>query len=196
MPLDDLANPRIKPCPRLCCSAVGHRTLRTHELAILSLEVPRPGRLGEALGAIMGGRLESIWVKRARRGPMDEAVRVELQAGLGIVGNADQGGWRQVTLLATATGDEVVEAMAIPLDASLRRANLLVSGVRLAHTRGVVLRIGECRLRIRGETRPCALMDEAAPGLQAALAPGWRGGVFAQALDDGAITVGDPIEWA
>ena len=144
----------------------------------------------------MGGRLESIWVKRARRGPKDEAVRVELQAGLGIVGNADQGGWRQVTLLDTATWDEVVEAMAIPLDASLRRANLLVSGVRLAHTRGVVLRIGECRLRIRGETRPCALMDEAAPGLQAALAPGWRGGVFAQALDDGAITVGDPIEWA
>ena len=114
VPLDDLANPRIKPCPRLCCSAVGHRTLRTHELAILSLEVPRPGRLGEALGAIMGGRLESIWVKRARRGPMDEAVRVELQAGLGIVGNADQGGWRQVTLLDTATWDEVVEAMAIP----------------------------------------------------------------------------------
>ena len=69
----------------------------------------------------MGGRLESIWVKRARRGPMDEAVRVELQAGLGIVGNADQGGWRQVTLLDTATWDEVVEAMAIPLDASLRR---------------------------------------------------------------------------
>ncbi len=144
----------------------------------------------------MVGRLENIWIKRARRGQMDYADAAELVAGRGILGNADQGGWRQVTLVDTATWDEVVEAMAAPVDPVLRRANLLVSGIRLTHTRGRVLRIGTCRLRIRGETRPCALMDQAEPGLQAALDPGWRGGVFAQVLDDGAITVGDPVAWA
>jgi MOSC domain-containing protein YiiM len=38
-------------------------------------------------------------------------------------------------------------------------------------------------------------MDEATPGLQAALRPNWRGGVFAQVLDGGIVRVGDPVEW-
>lgn len=58
-----------------------------------------------------------------------------------------------------------------------------------------VLRVGSCRLRVRGETRPCNLMDEAEPGLRTTLAPQWRGGVFAEVLDDGPITIGDPVDW-
>jgi MOSC domain-containing protein YiiM len=38
-------------------------------------------------------------------------------------------------------------------------------------------------------------MDEALPGLQAALKPEWSGGVFAQVLDGGTIRVGDTIAW-
>ncbi len=143
----------------------------------------------------MVGRLDHIWIKRARRGPMDAVETAELAAGRGIVGNADQGGWRQVTLIGAAAWDAVVETMSEPIDPVLRRANLLVSGVELPATRGRILRIGSCRLQIRGETRPCALMDQAAPGLQAALDPAWRGGVFAQVLDGGSISVGDPVEW-
>jgi len=38
------------------------------------------------------GRVEALWVKRMRKGPMDAAERVELVAGAGIVDNADQRG--------------------------------------------------------------------------------------------------------
>jgi MOSC domain-containing protein YiiM len=38
-------------------------------------------------------------------------------------------------------------------------------------------------------------MDEAAPGLQAALQPDWRGGVFAQVLEGGIVCIGDSVTW-
>ena len=142
------------------------------------------------------GRLERIWVKRFHRGPMDPAEVADLRRGAGIVGNANQGGWRQVTMIAAADWDRVVEALGVAVDPGERRANLLVSGVALAHTRDRVLQVGGCRLRVRGETRPCERMDEAEPGLRAALDPGWHGGVFAEVLDDGRIRIGDPVAWA
>ena len=141
------------------------------------------------------GRLERIWVKRWHRGPMDPVETAELRRGAGIAGSADQGGWRQVTLIAASQWDQVVEAVATAVDPAARRANLLVSGVDLAHSRNQVLRVGDCRLRVRGETRPCERMDEAEPGLRAALGPAWRGGVFAEALEDGRIAVGDVVGW-
>lgn len=142
------------------------------------------------------GRLERIWVKRFHRGPMDPTETAEVRRGAGIVGNANQGGWRQITIIAAADWDRIVEALGTAVDPGERRANLLVSGVALANTRDRVLQVGGCRLRVRGETRPCERMDEAEPGLRAALDPGWRGGVFAQVLDDGRIAVGDPVTWA
>ena len=142
------------------------------------------------------GRLEKIWVKRFHRGPMDPADAADLRQGAGIVGNANQGGWRQVTIIAAADWDRVVEALGAAVEPGARRANLLVSGIALDRTRDRVLQVGGCRLRVRGETRPCERMDEAEPGLRAALDPGWRGGVFAEVLDDGRIRVGDPVAWA
>ena len=126
---------------------------------------------------------------------MDPVETAELRRGAGIVGSADQGGRRQVTLIAAAQWDQVVEALATAVDPAARRANLLVSGVDLAHSLNQVLRVGDCRLRVRGETRPCERMDEAEPGLRAALGPAWRGGVFAVALDDGRVAVGDVVQW-
>jgi hypothetical protein len=38
------------------------------------------------------GRLEAIWLKRTRRGPMDTVERAVLKAQQGLVGNTDQGG--------------------------------------------------------------------------------------------------------
>jgi hypothetical protein len=47
----------------------------------------------------MTASLQSIWIKRAHRGPMDSANTGRLIAGRGLVGNADQGRRRQVTIV-------------------------------------------------------------------------------------------------
>jgi MOSC domain-containing protein YiiM len=143
----------------------------------------------------MGRRLEAIWIKRAHGGPMDAVVRAALRAGRGLVGNADQGGRRQVTIIDRGMWDEITAELRDFVDPAARRANLLVSGVALAGSRGRVLRIGACRLRINGETRPCHHMDEAHAGLRGALASAWRGGAFAEVLDDGEIEVGAAVDW-
>ncbi len=141
------------------------------------------------------GRLARILIKRVRRGPMDPADAATLVAGRGLLGNANQGGRRQVTLL---DGDEWARRCAsigVEVDTASRRANLVLTGIPLRETRGRILRIGPRRLRILGETKPCRLMNETVRGLEAALWPGWGGGAFAEVLDDGEIRVGDPVRW-
>jgi len=141
------------------------------------------------------GILAAIWVKRCKRGPMDAALEGELVAGRGLVGNANQGGRRQVTLIE----EEVWAAMMRELDADAptagRRANLVLRGLPLLGSRSRELAVGPCRLRILGETKPCERMDEVVPGLRRLMFPDWRGGAFAEVVEGGRIQVGDRVEW-
>ncbi len=126
---------------------------------------------------------------------MDAAERGELIAGRGLRGNATQGGRRQVTLLSLDRWRALTAELPGPPSPAIRRANLLIEGLDLDFTRGRVLRIGEARVRIFGETRPCHQMDEACAGLQAALDPPWAGGAFGEVVEGGAIAIGSPVAW-
>lgn len=137
------------------------------------------------------GRVEALWVKRAHRGLMDECDHVTLVEGRGVEGSADQGRARQVTIIEREAFDRVSELVGEEVDPALRRANVLVSGVRLEGRRHHILHLGDCRIELVGETRPCRRMDEAVPGLRDALDEGWAGGAFGRVIDGGNVRVGD-----
>lgn len=140
-------------------------------------------------------RVVALYLKRAHRAPMDPVCEATAVVGQGLEGSVGRSRRRQVTLLGLENWQATTAQIGSAADPSRRRANIVVSGIALAHTRGRVLRIGDVRLAVGGELTPCERMDEVQPGLQAALRPDWRAGVFAQVLAGGEIRVGDVIEW-
>ena len=139
--------------------------------------------------------IAGLWIKRSHGGPMDAVGEAELIAGQGIVGNADQRGRRQVTLIDEAAWQDAQKEVGVEVAPTARRANVMLSGLNLENSRGKHLQIGNCVLRVFGETRPCHLMDEMQQGLRAALKPSWRAGVFAEIVTGGTIRVGDTVNW-
>ena len=143
----------------------------------------------------MPGKLEAIWVKRAHRGPMDARESATLIEGKGVEGSVGRSSRRQVTIIEREVWDALMLETGSNAPPSTRRANLMISGVPLANTRKRILRIGETRLEIAGETKPCERMEEAVSGLRDAMYADWRGGAFAKVITGGLIRVGDPVGW-
>jgi MOSC domain-containing protein YiiM len=122
--------------------------------------------------------------------PTDQAL---LDPAEGLVGNVDRSRRRQVTMLEREAWSAVMDELGANLDPSYRRANILISGISLANSRNHVITIGDATVLVGGEVTPCERMEQALPGLQNAMRPAWRGGVFAQVLTGGMIRVGDPV---
>ena len=140
------------------------------------------------------GELKRIFLRPSARTPVREVASARALAGRGIEGDHAGGGARQVTLIEQERWEEACGDLGRELSPGARRANLVVAGVRLADAIGRELRVGDCRFQIVAETRPCKLMEDAAAGLQRALDPDCRGGVYCRILTGGELRVGDPIE--
>jgi MOSC domain-containing protein YiiM len=82
----------------------------------------------------------------------------------------------------------------IDLDWSARRANLLVSGIKLPRGRGSQIAIGDVVVEVRDQTSPCQQMENAQVGLRKALSGDWRGGVSCRVISGGEIRIGDGVQ--
>jgi len=143
----------------------------------------------------VNGRIEALWLKPEEYGPMKPVDELRVVRRTGIEHNADWGGKRQVTILEKERWDTMMAGLGHPdIDPSARRANVLISGCDLADSRHHILHLGQVRIEIMGETRPCERMDQAHQGLRRAMAAPWNGGAYGIVLDDGTIHPGDPVE--
>ncbi|AOM83015.1 MOSC domain-containing protein [Salisediminibacterium beveridgei] len=143
----------------------------------------------------MTGRVEAIWLKRMKQGPMDPVNSAEAIANQGLKGNANQRGKRQVTILEAENWEYATGQLNAELPPSKRRANILVRGISLKERRQSILMIGNVRIQIYGETKPCEQMEAAQSGLKEALNTEWRGGAYGVVLNDGRINQGDTVSF-
>lgn len=140
----------------------------------------------------MNGKIEALWLRPAARLPVQSVAQAVAIAGQGLDGDHAGGGKRQITILSREAWDAACRTLGRALDPGTRRANVMVSGIDLPTVIGTTLQLGSVRVEVLGETRPCELMDDGGRlGLQAALRPERRGGVYGRILQGGTLQVGD-----
>jgi putative hydrolase of the HAD superfamily len=127
---------------------------------------------------------------------MDARLTARAIPGKGLAGCANNSRVRQVTLMEREVWQALMKELRVEAPPSARRANLMISGMALADSRGRLLRIGRVLLRIAGETKPCERMNQVHPGLKRSMEAHWCGGAFAEVITGGTMAIGDPVEWA
>lgn len=152
----------------------------------------------------MSGRLGGIARHDRPRGAIETLDHVSVTRELGVRGDLrgavrpGKSGRRQISLIeAESWAAALAELRPAPdhdMPWHVRRANLLVHGIRLPREAGKVIAIGKTlRIETTCECDPCNRMDEIQPGLKLALMPDWRGGVLGRVLTDGEIAIGDEV---
>lgn len=152
----------------------------------------------------MSGRLGGIARHDRPRGPIETLDHVSVTRELGVRGDLrgairpGKSGRRQISLIEAESWDAALADLKLSADQLLpwhvRRANLLVNGIRLPREAGKIIAIGKSlRIETTCECDPCSRMDQILPGLKLALMPDWRGGVLGRVLTDGEIAIGDEV---
>lgn len=143
---------------------------------------------------IQQGILIGIARREKTRAPMEEIESALVTTKSGIEKDfRGKPGNRQITILAEEDWESACKMMEKNLTWTLRRANLLVKGIKLQETTDSLIQIGNLTLQVTGETDPCSRMDEEVPGLTKALLPDWRGGVLCRVIADGKISLGNQV---
>lgn len=140
------------------------------------------------------GRVIALAIKTSEGGPMREVESVSAATDGCLAGDVPYTPDRGTTLISKPQWDEIVAELGANLPWHTRRANVLVDIERLEPLIGRRLRIGPVEIDVRGETKPCGIMDKLHQGLRDALKPECRGGVFGRIQNDGEIRIGDTIE--
>lgn len=145
--------------------------------------------VGQTVGPVLG-----LAIRPVKAAPMQTCDRIDMTIEHGIEGNPGKSQKRGLTLLSKSQWQTTLGELNAELDWTTRRANVLVDAPSLEQLIGQTIRIGEVTIEVLGETNPCSVMDRALQGLNQALVPECRGGVFGRILCDGAIRVGDVVQ--
>jgi MOSC domain-containing protein YiiM len=146
----------------------------------------------------VSGRVIGLARRAESRAPMENLKVAVLTPEVGLLGDCKGRKFpeRHVTILAREDWADAMLALAGPagppdLHWTTRRSNVLVEGVRLPRGIGSLIRLGDCMVQVTDQTTPCAVMENAYPGLLRALAQEWRGGVTCKVLAGGGVVIGD-----
>ena len=169
------------------------------EAAVIApLQLPRQGRPGPD-GRV--GRVEEIAIAAKATAPMRRLERVEAIAGAGLSGDryaagagtfsTKGGSGRDLTLVDGAALDALISEGTLSAPSEARR-NLVVRGIDLDGLIGRRFRVGTAECRGARRCEPCAHLERLTrPGVLRGLVH--RGGLRADVLGDGAISVGDEV---
>jgi MOSC domain-containing protein YiiM len=136
--------------------------------------------------------IRALWVRPAAGAALEPRAELVLETGRGIVGDHTFGRLRHVTIVFEADWRAAETQLGRSVDPVARRANVLVSGGGGARFVGGRIRLGDAVVEIKGVTRPCPVMERGAVGLEAALRPDGRGGIWGRVVAGATIRLGDP----
>ncbi|PZW22520.1 MOSC domain-containing protein [Thermosporothrix hazakensis] len=149
------------------------------------------------------GTLVSIHIADTAGAPMKPLRSVRAVAGKGLEGDRYckeegfyswfRGPLREISLIEAEVLERLAQDHHIQLEPGETRRNLVTQGVPLGHLIGRTFRVGEVLLRGVEICEPCQHLVEVT-GKKALLSSLiHRGGLHAQILTDGLLTIGDEI---
>ena len=153
---------------------------------------------GNAASVVALGTIGGLARKAYRGAPMELLDAAEITEATGIAGDhrgvRKGAGRRQVTLIERGRWDEACASVGVALPWWARRCNMVVDDFTLPLAIDVRLRLGrDVVLETTRYTDPCERMEQAAPGLFAALWVDGRAGMCTRVLQGGTVRVGDVI---
>ena len=141
------------------------------------------------------GKVIEIATRMESKAPMVvyASAKVSFDHGVGDDSRGLIKGDRQVTVMAQESWDKACAELGVKLHWTTRRANILIAGIDLKDSTGLILKIGGFYLEVTGEMEPCERMDQQFVGLTKALTPDWRGGVTCKIISEGVVNENDPV---
>jgi MOSC domain-containing protein YiiM len=143
------------------------------------------------------GKVLGIARRYKSRAPMEKLEAASITVEFGLAGDCKGSKFpeRQITILAIEDWRMALALLGdVELDWTVRRANVLSSGIKLPRGKGSQIAIGSVVVEVREQTSPCQQMEIAREGLRKALTGEWRGGVSCRVVSGGEIKIGDDIK--
>ena len=144
----------------------------------------------------MPAKVQWIGIRPSRTEPQSVLQEVKATVGEGLKGDRYNGksGKRDVTLIQAEHLEIVARFLGrATIEPHLTRRNIVVSGINLVSLKGKTIRLGTAELLVTGPCAPCSKM-ETNLGQGGYNAMRGHGGITAQIVKTGTISVGDTLE--